>query len=294
MSEPSLQITYHGGDADKNAIDMRLLGLSLQGADKITSDGLLFLIHGRLAKRGERAPVILKAREPVMGSVDIQSIYEAAKALLPLGAPIASDILSTFLEHWWNAIKAKFTGRSDVAELAINRMAEVCQQISRDHLSARDASEKRSHEREMSLHDLLRQAISAQQRPMEQFASPVGPSVGHAEVRHGERPPVRIDTDDAEAIREAGRVTWTRLADLQLKTDGFRIHTSGLSIENPEGDGFLMARVRDPLFGEPENPYTTAANWQSDIIVLARRGYKDGELVRVDIVEFKSEIPTYY
>ena len=39
MDDPIIRLTYDGGDAASNAIDMRLLGLSLQGADRITSDG---------------------------------------------------------------------------------------------------------------------------------------------------------------------------------------------------------------------------------------------------------------
>lgn len=288
MDEPSIQITYAGGDADRHRIDMRLLGLSLEGADRITSDGLLFFLHGRLPKRGERAPVVVKVREPVRGSVDYQGIYESAVALLPLGAPIAADIMSGYLELWWLAIKARFTGKQDAAEMAIEKMAEM----QRDHLAARDAADARGHEREMSLHSLLREAIGFQQPAMERFAAPMGPSVHRAIVRHGTRPPIAIDADDADAIREAGKVEWSKISELLLRTEGFRFHTNGLSIERPDGDGFLMARVRDPAFEEIENPYTGAAQRRSEIAVLGRIGYRDGRAVAVDIVEFMYEIPS--
>jgi hypothetical protein len=51
-----------------------------------------------------------------------------------------------------------------------------------------------------------------------------------------------------------------------------------------------MARVYDPRFQEAENPYTEAASRHAEIVVLARRGYKNGELVRIDIVDFVREI----
>jgi hypothetical protein len=77
---------------------------------------------------------------------------------------------------------------------------------------------------------------------------------------------------------------------IRLRTDGFKFHTNGLSIENPEGEGYLMAKVSDPAFLEPENAYTEAAQRRSQIVVLARRGYQDGKLVRIDIVDFKNEV----
>jgi hypothetical protein len=288
MDEPSIQITYDGLDADRHRIDMRLLGYSLEGADRITSDGLLFFLHARLPKRGERAPVVIKVREPIRGSVDYQGIYETAVALLPLGAPIAADLMSGYLDLWWQAIKARFTGKQDIAEVAIEKMAEM----QRDHLAARDLSEARAHEREMSLHSLIREAISFQQPAMEKFAAPMGPSVHRGFVRHGSRPPITIDADDAEAIREAGKVEWSKIGELLLRTEGFRFHTNGLSIERPDGEGFLMARVRDPAFEELENPYTHAAQRRSEIAVLGRIGYRDGRAVAVDIVEFLYEIPS--
>ncbi len=288
MEQPSIQITYEGGDADRHIIDMRLLGISLEGADRITSDGILVFLHGRLPRRGERAPVVVKVPEPVRGSVDYQGVYESAAALLPLGAPIAAEIMSGYLEQWWIAIKAKFTGKQEIAEVAIERMVE----IQRDQLAARDASDARAHEREISLHNILREAIGLQQPSMEKFAAPVGPSVQVGAVRHGSHPRVTINTQEAEEIREAGKVEWTKISELSLRTEGFRFHTNGLSIERPDGEGFLMARVRDPAFEELENPYTDAAQRRSEIAVLGRIGYREGKAVAVDIVEFLHEIVT--
>jgi hypothetical protein len=93
MDNPAVRLTFRGGDADANFIDMRLLGQSLQGADKIISDGLIVLIHNRVPKRGERAPVIAKVREPLAGSYEFWSHFEAAAGLLPLAAPVAEIVL---------------------------------------------------------------------------------------------------------------------------------------------------------------------------------------------------------
>ena len=69
-------------------------------------------------------------------------------------------------------------------------------------------------------------------------------------------------------------------------------HTNGLSVENPDRDGFLMAEVNDPAFEKEENAYTLAAQKRARIEVLARRGYKNGKLSKIMILDFVREIDT--
>lgn len=78
-----------------------------------------------------------------------------------------------------------------------------------------------------------------------------------------------------------------------MRTDGFKFHSSGLSIENPESDGFMMADVADPAFLEEANAYTMAAQKRSRIEVLARKGYKNGNLAKIQIVGFVKELNDY-
>jgi hypothetical protein len=53
-----------------------------------------------------------------------------------------------------------------------------------------------------------------------------------------------------------------------------------------------MARVRDPRFDEPENPYTEAAQKRAEVIVLGRRGYRDKALAGIEIIDFVREVPS--
>lgn len=296
MDEADFRIVYQGGEADHHQMDMRMLALSMLGAERIVSDGLIVLVYGRLPKRGERAPVIAKAREPVAGSVELISFFGAVLGTLPLGLPLAKELASYFLEEWWKAVIARFSGKPDVAEIAIKAMAEM----NRDHLAARDASDARRdaneaqrdaqrHEEFMAMIDVLRTAVAGQQRAAEQFATPIGPSVHNATVFPSLDRPVTVDTADAEAIRDSAKLEWSSLREIVLRTDGFRFHTNGLSIENPDKDGFLMARVRDPAFDEPENQYTEAAQRRAEIVVLGRQGYKGSTLAGIEIVDFIRE-----
>lgn len=286
MTEPLFRLTYDGGDADHHVIDMRLLGASLQGADKIISDGLILLVHGRPPRRGERAPVIAKVREPAPGSYDLIGALQDYAWLLPLGLPVAQQVVGTHISEWIAAVKAFFSGRPDLAEAAMQALVD----LNRDHLRARDAAEARVHEERMGYLDAIRQTLSQQQKPLEQFVAPVGRSVTSATFAPAGARSVSVNLEDADAIRASGEVSWTDLHQVQLKTDGFRFHTSGLSIENPERDGYLMAKVSDPRFEQQENAYTAAAQRRAEIVVLARKGYRGDELVKIDIVDFLREL----
>ncbi|MFC0632618.1 hypothetical protein ACFFGE_01815 [Brevundimonas balnearis] len=282
---------------------MRMLGASLQGADKIISDGLILLIHGRSPKRGERAPVIAKVRQPQAGSYDFLGGLQDHAWMLQLGLPIAQQVVGTHISEWMAAVKATFSGRPDIAETALQALAD----LNREHLAARDASEARFHEERLAqiasadaaasrLHDermayldLMREMLPQQQRALEQYVAPVGRSVTTATFSPADAPSVHVDAEEADKIRAAGEVVWEPLREMALKTDGFRFHTNGLSIENPDRDGYLMAKVSDPRFEQPENPYTAAAQRRAEIIVLARAGYVGGQLSRIDIVDFVRE-----
>jgi hypothetical protein len=230
---------------------------------------------------------VLKVREPEAGSWSAPGFLQDAAWVLPYGYAIAPDLTAAFVKQWWQAVKARFSGRRSDMEVAVDGMLE----LNRQHLAARDAELARSHEREMEMLSIIRETIPLQQRPLEQFVAPVGPSVTSAKLAPGDIEPVTIDVPEADEIRSMGELAWEGLGEIVLRTDGFRFHTGGLSIENPEKNGFLMARVHDPRFEQASNPYTEAANRRSEIVVLARKGYKNGELVKIEIVDFVREIP---
>lgn len=288
MAEADIRIKYDGGDANGHVMDMRLLALSMLGAERIVSDGLIIMVHRRLPKRGERAPVILKAREPEKGSVELILLLHAIFGTLDLGLPLAKDLAAQFIEEWWKAVIARFSGKPEVAELAIKAMADM---DARRHDETMEINAQR-HEEQMAIIALLRAGISGEQRAAEQFVSPIGPSVESATFFPSATRPLLIGTDEAEAIRDGAKLNWGPLEQLTLRTDGFKFHTSGLSVENPERDGFLMARVRDPRFEQEDNPYTEAAQRRAEIVVTGRRGYKDSTLAGIDIVDFIRDNPS--
>jgi hypothetical protein len=86
MAEPQFLIKFDGGDAKQHASDMRLLGRSLIGFDRIISDGIVVVLNRRQPKRGERAHLIVKAKEPRAGSQLIQRVFRRVLVEVAIGS----------------------------------------------------------------------------------------------------------------------------------------------------------------------------------------------------------------
>ncbi|MEH6722426.1 MAG: hypothetical protein V7686_02755 [Qipengyuania sp.] len=297
MSEFPIRLQYDGGDARHHTIDARLYGQSLQGLDRMVSDCLIITSQQRLPKRGERAPLLLKAREGKPGSYDAPQLLQEASQVLGIGVPILSAIGPEIVGYYVQAVLDHFRGKPDSANHAINRMAEMHQeamqtvsQMHRDTLATLNEFDRRRHDESLGMQDLLRRGVMSNGPAAEAFVAPVGESVDTARITAGTGGAVFVDREVAEQIRDSQKVDWGTPDKQIYTTDGFKYHTGGLSIENPEGEGFLMAEVKDPVFLEDGNAYTLAAQRRAKIEVLARRGYKNGKLSRIHILDFVREI----
>lgn len=297
MVKSEIYLKYDGGDAARHAIDAKLYGQSLQGIDRMVSDCLIIISLQRLPKRGERAPLILKAKELEKGSVGTPAVIQEASELLGIGIPILTQIGPEIIGYYVTAVLDHFKGKDDNVALAIREMSEMhrvaleaMSKMSEDVLSKMDAVDQRRHEEQMGMQDLLRTAISGSGGAAVDYVAPIGRSVDTASFVSGERPALITNKEDADAIRDSQALDWLTPANEVLTTDGFKFHTSGLSVENPEKEGFLMAEVNDPVFEKESNPYTIAAQKRAKIEVLARRGYKNGKLARIIILDFVREV----
>ena len=292
MSNPEIRIEFDGGDADQNVIDMKYYALALQGAEEILSDGVIILAQQRLPRPRERAPILVKVRETREGSHITPADLSEAYQMLQLGLPIITDIGAEFLYNWVKSVLAYFSGKESDLEIALTRMVE----LNNSHLAARDRSEERMQEERRMVHEermmnkqLLLEAIRSLGGSAERFAAPIGEgrSVRIGRIATSKNQSVPVDEPTADAIRDANRVIWEKIAPIQLETDGFKFHTNGLSVRNPEGEGWLMASVKDHIFADPENAYTEAAQKKATILVLARKGRRNGALARLEILEYQ-------
>jgi hypothetical protein len=297
MAANDLLIEYDGGDASKNTIDARLYGQSLQGLDKMVSDCIIVFTAQRLPKRHERAPLILKVKESEAGSHGTPALIQELSTALGFGVPFMATIGPEIISYYVSAVLDMFKGKGDAVELAISKMAEMhavaLVAMSNDHKEALENMrqiEDHRHAEIMDMQNLLRTIISSSGNAAVDYVAPIGRSVDTATFLVGNSSPVKINKDDADLIRDSQKLDWQTPRNEVLRTDGFKFHTSGLSIENPEREGFLMADVVDPVFEEESNNYTVAAQRRAQIEVLARRGYKNGKLAKIQILDFVREI----
>lgn len=286
MAEPIIRVRYEGGDADQHAIDMRLLGESLIGIDRIVSDGLIAIIQKRVPKRGERAPVLLKAKEPVEGSVDLQGFFQEAAGLLALGMPLIANYGSDLIWDWFKGVIYYYTGRRDLAEKCMDSIIELNQQ----HLASRDASEQRHHEERQQWMAALLQTIARLGPAASQAVAPIGTSARKLGFVAGTKPAIEIDEEIADALREHGEIEIGELQLFMLRVDGFTFHTRKLSVGHPERAGYLLADVQDPIFDEASNPYAVSAERKALIRVQAKPGYRSGRLEKLFIMDFAGEV----
>lgn len=293
MSVPDIVIKYEGGDAHKHNVEMRVLGHSLIGFERIISDGLIFLGEGRLPKRGQRHPLIVQAREPVIGSSEIPVLLTQGHGLLPLGWWLLEAGAGEAVSYFMTYVFAKLGSRPREAQGAYDAMVKMREIDAKERLAAReiDANERIAmHDRQMARDAEWRDQLFALTNKLANSAinavKPVGPSVDKFRLNGSKAPPFIVDLATADAIRARGELEVTELQPIELRVDGFVHHSKKLNVENPECPGkFISADVRDPNFEAVPNHYTEAAANKSMIRVLAKLGYRSGVLERIYIMD---------
>lgn len=287
MSEAQLIIKFDGGDAVHHTVEMRALGHSLIGFERIVSDGLIFMGYDRLPKRGERHALAVKAREPQIGSATIPFDISQSIALLPLGWWLLQTGAAEVVSYWMTFVFSHLSGRKDEAE----RAYEALERSRARELSARERSEKRWLEHEAGWRDQLFALANRLASPAVQAVAPVGPSVDTVRVEGSTVQPFLIDLPTADAIRAKGELEISPLIELDLHIDGFVHHTKKLNVENPERPGsFISADVRDPGFDTVPNIYTETANVKGTVRVAAKLGHRAGVLEKIYILDHRRDI----
>lgn len=282
MDAQQILLKYDGRDADAHTVDMRLLGRSMQGFDRIISDGIILLSEKRLPKHGERAILRVQAKEPVVGSQSIVGLIQDNAGLLPLGWQLLTDSAGSVIWHWVSFVLEHFSGRADAAEKHLKAMLEM----NRDHLAARDASDARWHAEQAKWRDQLFELANKLAGAASQAVAPVGPSVRNVKFSAGQSAPFEVDEAMADAIRSKGDLSVGDLQTMTLKTEGVRNHTRSLFVLHPDEDGYITANVKDPLFDEWPNVYTEAASRKATIQVQAKPAFRGGRMERIYIMDF--------
>lgn len=289
MASDGFIIKFDGGDADNHAVDMRLLGESLQGIERIASDLLVAILTSRVPKKGERTPFVVKAHEPEAGTLTIPVAIQESAALLQLGWQIFGSSATEILSSWFKAVLLHHSGKTSDADKALEHVCE----LARQHNEALAKIDTHRHEETMGMQAILQSVIERLGPAASQAVAPVGPSVRRLwffSSRRSEIPNLEITTKDADRIREKATLEWTSLQTLTLQTDGYVFHNRRLSVAHPRKSGFFSAEVDDPIADVENNPYAVAGARRALIMVDAKLGYRSGELERIVILNFRTVI----
>lgn len=293
MEKADLVVKYQGGDADRHNVEMRSLGYSLLGFERIISDGLIFLSENRLPRRGERHTLIVHAREPRAGSSEIEVFLTQASGLLPLGWWLLETGAGEAVGYFATWVFSKLGGREADAKAALSAMERMRETEAKERVDTRgiEANERLEMQRQWLEHEaawrnrlfLLTEKLA---NAAVQAVKPIGPSVDSFKLNGSKAPPLVVDLPMADVIRAKGELEVSELQTIDLRVDGFVHHNKKLNVEHPDFPGrFISADVRDPLFERVPNPYTQAAAIKSMLSVQAKLGYRAGLLEKIYIMD---------
>lgn len=288
MADAEILIKFIGGDADRyHGVDMRLLGRSLAGFDRIISDGLILLSENRIPKHRERAPIIIVAKEPRIGTASFYGDSMPTLAMLPFATQILQAGAGELVWHWTSFVLSYFGGRKTDAEKHLDAMVRMREIEAQE----RNLSEQRWHEQMAGFRDQAYQVVNKLVDASQQAVAPVGPSAANINFSVGPSPATDVDVPMADVIRSGGDSEVGDLQEMALKLDGFKFHNRKLEVLHPDGSGrFLAADVKDPIFDTEDNVYTRAASRKATIRVKAKPVFRTGKLERIYIMDFGGEI----
>lgn len=266
MSEPHLIVRFQGAGADQHRVDLRQLGHSLIGIDRIVTHGLFALEAGRLPKKREPLPFLLHTAAPQRGCVEVQIWLVAGGVFLPFVHDIFVTMASDILWRWIRGVLLRMAGRESDADANFEKVIELL-----DRVDAR---------RHLEMLQLQKLAMAATQA-----VTPIGQSCNSIAFPQGGED-AEIDLPLAEAIRSKGKVKVGDMERMRVKVDGFTHHNKQLKVVHPNEPGrFVTAYVQDPAFADAPNVYTEAATNESWLDVTAKPTIKDGRIHALYIMD---------
>lgn len=278
---------FDGLAATQHELPMNQLGNALIGSDKIINSGLIAYAYGRLPKRGERFDLVVTAKEPKQGSMEIIAILQHSPWMLPIVQDfiITGGVDASF--RVFSYILTKLGGRPREADMHL----EALMQMNRDHLEARNVSENNRLDSDRQWQSTLLSLVDKLQPSASQAVSPIGKGASTLLLTSDSAEhETTIDEPMADAIRSKQDDEVGDMEKMTINVDGITHHNRQLKIKHPNIDGkFIVAEVRDPNFDAFPNAYTEAASNLSSLTVHAKPMLRNGELHRLYIMDLAHE-----
>ncbi|WP_286828617.1 MULTISPECIES: hypothetical protein [Kordiimonas] len=269
-------IKYDGYDADQHEIDLRLLGKSISGFERIVTSGLVLFEHGRWIRKKEQLPILLRAKQPQQGSFELPVYFGHLGGVLPLLHQALADKVHEVAWEWLSWVMASLADKKKEADPHFEGLMALHREMADRH----ERSEREHRE-------FLQQTLDKSLAFAKDVVAPVGHSCKSIDFGTGQRFHKKVDIPDADKIRSKKDTKLDDEKEYKLRIDGLVIHNHRLQVELAHEPGhYIPAEVRDPVYDSLPNPYMEAINDQDVIRVKARAELKFGEISRLYIMGY--------
>jgi len=285
MTEASFSLRYDGGHAADHRIDMRTLGQSLIGVEKIVSDSLIVTLEGRLPKRNERRDIEILVETPRAHCVELWAIIAIAPGVLPFAQELLRDYTKDYVSTLLSHVLSFFGGRQKEADMYFEKLMDLNHRMLDAH--AIDRSEDRAHS--LATQENMLRLVDKFRPAARQVVAPVGPSCNELilPAPDGGYPTV-IDVPMADAIRAKEPVEVGDMTRMLVHVDTVSISRRAMRVLIPDAleGGLVDAAIRDPAFDENPNHNIYTASLGSLLAVDVKPTYRKetGELIKLHVM----------
>ena len=281
MQKQAFVVKYEGGDADQHVLDMRQLGESLIGIERLINTGLYVLQHGERPGHGRVLKSVVRVSAPRPGSLEFFPDLVAATYPL-LAESIVQRYVGAILRQ---LVKIPLLAMAGLEHGARDRTVDLLDKVltASDRAAQRtETADERRHREQMRVYDLLsdHRAYDAARNAV----SPVGKGCDCMQISDHETSD-SVTPMMAKAIRAQGSAKLGEPEEMFLVVDGFIRRARQLRVVHPDmPDRLVTAYVRDPAFNVAPNIYTDAASSPEPLRVYARELRKGDRLVALEII----------
>lgn len=273
------KVRFDGLDAEHHLIDMKHLGRSMVGLDQVISDSVFLATEGRLPRRGELRPLVVKVEAPRAACVELAGIVETAAGLLPIAIQVLAENGTKFLFEYISFMLKFRGGKRKEADDHLMEAYRLLNEDRKDERRAIFENEERWREHSLQLVDRVTGALKEAVTPLGRTAETLSLSGPPG------TPPTVIDVPMAEAMRSKEPLEVGEMTRMRLRVDGMIKHSRLLKVEIDGDPGrYINAEVRDPAFDVRPNIYTEAVSRDVILEVDAKPTYRDGALVKLHIM----------
>jgi hypothetical protein len=285
----SFTVRYDGRDASEHQLDMRLLGRSLIGLERVVGDAVFIAAEGRMPTTRERKEISIVVAPPHAACVEIEGQVRAAAGVLPFVLEAIRNPGTKFVFQFLSFVLKQLGGKPKEANVHLMEAHKLLLEDRQQERADRDLERQTALLSSAQWQNTMLALVDRLAPSARDIVAPVGPSADTLRISGPPgHPPTEIDAPMADAIRSSERLEVGEMERFRVKVDGVVLHSRVLKIEHPERPGkYFNADVRDPAFDEQPNAYTSAIG--DELVVDAKPSRRaNGELVSLHVMNVAS------